>query len=467
MTAVATMKHVKTASCALTLTIAVLSAPTVEAKLVWTKDYGWRAEGGLAEEVLGSESLEPGAATALELMNQAAENQDQGDLGDALDLYDEVADDYPESIYAPEARFQRGIIYTQRGQFPRARDEFYTVLERYPNYDNFNALIDGMYRLAEKIQDGATPYVWGVIPWFNDPDIALEVYEKIVQEAPFSEYAPLSLMNLALMGRDNDKPEEAIDALDRLINNYPQSVLTPDAYLQLADVYASLVQGPSWDQGATREAMSFYSDYLILYPDSAGSFEAEAGLYYMRETLAESKYEVGDFYWKYRNNPRAARVMYSEAITVAPQSAIAEKAEAMIAKIDSGAEPPMTPVDWVFGRYERPSYNAYEDQSKIDALEDQGFQIEQTEAFLETPGAAAVEEVGPDGETREYEGLTTPVPDYVVDPDSGALIPAEVEEIDPAMMRPYNPPGPDTPQQKEIDQFQQEQAENPNVPAGG
>ncbi|MGE9296832.1 MAG: tetratricopeptide repeat protein [Puniceicoccales bacterium] len=461
------MKHTWTAHRALALSVALLSAPIIEAKLVWTEATGWRAEGGLAEEALGSDSLGGDQLSALELMNEAAQNQAEGDTGDALDLYDDVIDDYPDSIFASEAHFQRGVLYTQRGQFPNARDQFYIVLDRYPNYDNFNALIEGMYKLAEIIQDGAMPYVWGFIPWFNDPEVAIEIYEKIVASAPFSEYAPLSLMNIALMARDEDKPEEAIDALDRLINNYPSSILTPDAYLQLADVYASLVQGPSWDQGATREAISFFSDYLILYPDTPGSYEAEAGLYYMRETLAESKFEVGEFYWKFRNNPRAARVMYSEAITVAPQSAIAHRAEAMIARIDSGEEPPMTPVDFVFGRYQRPSYNAYEDQSKIDALEDQAFQIEQTEAFLETPGAAAYETVGPDGQVQEYEGLTTPMPGYFVDPDSGALIPTEVDEIDPAMMQPYNPPGPDTPQQKEIDAFQKEQAQSQDVPAGG
>ncbi|WP_309382739.1 tetratricopeptide repeat protein [Cerasicoccus frondis] len=443
-----------------------ISVSVAQAKLIWTPEEGWRMEGGATQALFGNTLEEAPTGTALELMNQARAKQEDGSLGGALDLYDDVIDDYPESIYAPEAHFQRGKIYTERHQFESAQEEFQQIIARYPNYDNFNAVIEAMYNLAEKVQDGSIPYLWGTIPWFPEPAVGIEVYEEIVAAAPFSEYAPLSLMNIALMGRDTDKPEDAIDALDRLINNYPNSVLTPDAYLQLADVYASLVQGPSWDQGATREAVSFYQDYLILYPDSTGSYEAEAGLYYMRETLAESKYEVGDFYWKYRNNPRAARVMYGEAITVSPQSAIAKKAEEMIAKIDSGVEPPMTPVDWIFGRYQRPSYTAYEDQSKIDALEDQAFQIEQSEAFLETPGAEALETVDGD-DVKEYEGVGAPIDDYFVDPETGALIPMPIEPLDPDQMIPYNPPGPDTKEQKAIDQFQQDQAENQDVPAGG
>lgn len=462
------MKHISIASGALALAVC---ATTLQAKLVWTPQEGWRAEGGVTEAMLGGESFDGGGErTALELMNEARAEQEDDSLGDALDLYDDVIDDYPNSVYAPEAHYQRGVIYTQRSQFRDAQEEFEAILKLYPNYDNFNAVIEGMYNLAERIQDGDWPYLWGMIPWFPDPQVGVEIYEDIVTNAPFSDYAPLALMNIALIARDDDKPEEAIDALDRLINNYPQSLLAPDAYLQLADVYASLVQGPSWDQGATREAVSFYQDYLILYPDTPGSYEAEAGLYYMRETLAESKFEVGEFFWKYRNNPRAARAMYSEAITVAPQSAIAKQAEDMIAKIDSGAKPPMTPVDWVFGRYQRPGYNAYEDQSKIDALEDQAFQIEQSEAFLETPGAEAVEEVGPDGQVQQYEGVEAPIEDYMIDPETGELVPTApslTEPLDTDEMIPYNPPGPDTKEQKAIDNFQEEQAQDQNVPAGG
>lgn len=462
------MKQITFAGGALAL---ALFASTSQAKLVWTPEEGWHAQGGVTEVMLGGGELDGGSSgTALDLMNEARAEQEDGSLGSALSLYDDVIDDYPNSIYAPEAHYQRGLMYTKRSQFTSAKEEFDAILKLYPNYDNFNAVIEAMYKLAERIQDGDIPYLWAFLPWFPEPELGVEIYEDIVKNAPFSDYAPLSLMNIALMARDEDKPEDAIDALDRLINNYPQSLLTPDAYLQLADVYASLVQGPSWDQGATREAVSFYQDYLILYPDTPGSYEAEAGLYYMRETLAESKFEVGEFFWKYRNNPRAARVMYSEAITVAPQSGIAKRAEAMIAKIDSGAEPPMTPVDWVFGRYQRPSYTAYEDQSKIDALEDQAFQIEQSEAFLETPGAEAVEEVGPDGQVQQYEGVGMPIEDYMVDPVTGELVPTApslTTPLDTDDMIPYNPPGPENPAQKEVDQFQQEQAEDQNVPSGG
>ena len=43
-------------------------------------------------------------------------------------------------------------------------------------------------------------------------------------------------------------------------------MVTSDAYLKLAETHAALVDGPLYDQGATNEAISYFEDYLILFP---------------------------------------------------------------------------------------------------------------------------------------------------------------------------------------------------------
>ena len=45
----------------------------------------------------------------------------------------------------------------------------------------------------------------------------------------------------------------------------------------------------------------------------------------------------------------------------------------------------MTIVDFFFGRYKRPSYDAYEDETKIERLNAEAFEIKSAEAFIETP----------------------------------------------------------------------------------
>lgn len=334
------------------LLLGVVCSP-VTAALVWTPERGWQVEGGALEGVVTLETqTEP---NALSLMNKAREKQEADpESGAALDLYKQVISDYPWSIYAAEATYQRGLLYRARGQYGAAARAFEAMLGQYPDYPNFNQLIASIFATAQDIQDGKTFYLWGAIPWFSDTRVALNLYESIVKDAPYSEYAPLSLMNIALLRNERGEPQDAIDALDRLTNRYPQSVLSGDAYIEMAQTYASLVQGPEYDQGATRQALGYYQDYLILFPNGAETAVARAGVEQTRDTLAQSKYGLGEFYYVYRNDLQAASIFFNESITEAPLSATAVDARAQLDRIEKGILAPPTPLDWILGRYPPP-----------------------------------------------------------------------------------------------------------------
>jgi outer membrane protein assembly factor BamD len=116
-------------------------------------------------------------------------------------------------------------------------------------------------------------------------------------------------MNIARAHQKLGNTEKAIDALDRMINNYPQSLLAPDAYLKLAQTHASLVDGPYYDQGSTREAITYFTDFMLLFPSDTNVGAAEKGLDGMKTMLAESKMKMADFYFYKRDNFKAARVV--------------------------------------------------------------------------------------------------------------------------------------------------------------
>jgi outer membrane protein assembly factor BamD len=116
-------------------------------------------------------------------------------------------------------------------------------------------------------------------------------------------------------------------------NNYPTSLLATDAYLSLAQTFATLVQGPNYDQGATREAMSYFEDFLILYSNHQDVAIAEQGLAEMEDVYARSKLVIGEYYFKYRRWFQAAEIFFNEAITIAPESDAASSAREYIARI--------------------------------------------------------------------------------------------------------------------------------------
>lgn len=236
----------------------------VRADLVWTPDKGWQVQGGVLANVLG-ENIN--VQNALEAMNEGKKALDEGDYWAALGYYQIVVNDYPNSIFAPEAYYQMSQAFVKRGQFMDAFDALQEIVKKYPDYPRFNQIIGAEYDVAATIQSGATPYLWGWFPWFTNYNDAIKIYESVVKDAPYSDYSPIALMNISIIAEQEDKPDVAFDALDRLINNYPKSMFASDAYLQMAKVYRSLVQGPEYDQTPTRNAISFFNDYLILFPD--------------------------------------------------------------------------------------------------------------------------------------------------------------------------------------------------------
>lgn len=308
---------------------AVLCAP-LAAELVWSRETGWRIEGGALAGLTGDEGR-----NALDLMNRARAAEEDRNAGKAIDLYTDVTRKYPSSVYAPEAYYRIGNLRQQRREYFKAFEAYQNLISRYPSSERYSQVIAEQYRLSSQLLDGARNYFWGVIPGFKNREKAIEYFEQIVSNAPYSDYAPLSLMNVARGHQRAGSTEEAIDALDRMINTYPRSVLTPDAYLKLAQAHANLVEGHYYDQASTKEAITYYEDFLILFPGDNGAAAAEKGLAQMKTVLAQSKLTMADYYFKYRNNPKAAKVLYNEAITVYPDSEIASRAKAQLEIVEA------------------------------------------------------------------------------------------------------------------------------------
>ncbi|MBI5381730.1 MAG: outer membrane protein assembly factor BamD [Opitutae bacterium] len=318
----------------LVLAAGVFSLPArLAAELVWSPEGGWRIEGGVLSGLTG-----PDGKVALDLMNKARAAEERGSKGSALSSYKKVGKKYPNSVYAPEAFYREARLYLARKQYTKSFDAFQQLLSRYPNTPRFNEVIGEQYRIASALLDGARSYLWGVIPGFTNREKALEYFEILLVNAPYSDYAPLALMNIARGHQRMKNTEEAIDALDRMINTYPQSLLAPDAYMQLAKTHASLVDGPFYDQASTKDAITYFEDFMILFPNDASVANAAKGLNDMKTMLAESKMKMADFYFFKRSNYTAAKVFYNEAITAYPESAVAARAKQRLTEVEAAVQ---------------------------------------------------------------------------------------------------------------------------------
>ena len=192
------------------------------------------------------------------------------------------------------------------------------IAEAYTDYD-FERVAESLMRIAERLANDKLPKKWGVLPRFRSGSQDRIRLNQIASLARGPRFAPRALMALSEIAIKDNKEDEAVDALERLINLYPENYLCEEAYFVLAKIFEDRVAGPSYDQGATLKALNFYEDYLILFPQSPlkskhetlenyklrlveakqRKSDAEEGRSKMRETLSASKVEVGKYVEKY------------------------------------------------------------------------------------------------------------------------------------------------------------------------
>jgi len=325
-------KHTATLFAFALLATITATATAARAELVWTPQTGWKTEGGLLTGLNPADSQ-----TALQLMNTARAHEEVGDDFDAIDAYEKVAKKYSNSLFAPEALYRAATLQFENRRFDKAFANYQNILSRYPNTTRFDEIISQQYIIAAARMNGMRSSFMWIFPGFTNRESAISQFETILFNAPYSDYAPLALMNIAAGHRRLGNTEDALYALDRLINNYGHSILTPEAYIQIAHTYASLVDGPYYDQGSTKQAITYYEDFMILYPNDNHIADAERGLSDMKSTMAMSRVKVADFFFRRRANYTAARVFYNEAITIYPDSEVAALARQRLTQVEAAA----------------------------------------------------------------------------------------------------------------------------------
>jgi len=304
------------------------------ADLVWSPQTGWSVEGGILAGV-GQSGRD--SATALSLMNAARTSEEAGSFHSALKKYTLVTRKYTSSVYAPEAFYRIAQIRMKQKNLAKAFEAYQSIIGRYPNVKRFNAIIEDMYGIAAATVNGARGKFLWIFPGFPNRERGIGYLLTIVNDAPYDDYAALSLMEAARTMEYLGDNDEAIDTLDEFVNNYPQSPFTPDAYLRLAKAHATLVAGASYDQAETKQAITYDEDFMILFPSDPKIAEAAQGLDTMKKMLAESKMKIGDFYFYKRDNYPAARVFYNEAITSYPGSDVAKRARLRLNEVEAKA----------------------------------------------------------------------------------------------------------------------------------
>ena len=126
-------------------------------------------------------------------------------------------------LVGPESLYRAALIREQKGDWQKSFQYLRLIAQAYNNYD-FERIAESLMRLAKIYQRGFAPEKWGVLPRFRSGSADRLRLNQIAELAQKTRFAR-ALMVLAEIALKDEKEEEAIDGLERLINLYPENYL--------------------------------------------------------------------------------------------------------------------------------------------------------------------------------------------------------------------------------------------------
>jgi len=139
----------------------------------------------------------------------------------------------------------------------------------------------------------------GSFHWFLTPDYgdAIEVYQDIIDNYPYSEQAVLAQLAIADAYYKSEKYDEAVSYYKDFVELHPEHRQVPYAMFQSGMSFYKQSKDPQRDQTATREALAQFDRLLARFPHSQQAAEADGIWRELRTRLGEHTMGVADYYF--------------------------------------------------------------------------------------------------------------------------------------------------------------------------
>ena len=291
------------------------------ATLVWRPGEGWSDESG--SDVSASSSRDQ-----LELAHKL---EAQGERDAALKAYKGLLRRWPLSFFAPEAQYRVGKILEDTGDFSNAFTAFQKMVTKYPSSEYFEQALNEQYRIANLFLAGEPQRIWK-IPVGPSMERTIEMYDRIIKNAPYGTYAAQCQFNIGLAREQQRKFTDAVDAYQKVLDNYPTSSVASNAQYQIGYAWMRSSASGDYDIGAAKKATDAFQDFLVRYPNSDKAAQAQENIQKLGQRQTQGAFDVAKFY-ETQHQPRAAFIYYNEVIREDPNSSQAQIAKKRIQEL--------------------------------------------------------------------------------------------------------------------------------------
>ena len=266
-------------------------------------------------------------------LDQAMKESKNGDWQSAAKEYKAArlyTDDY---VVKANALQKEAEAYRKANLFFKEYKCLKLLIDNAPDQINFKQTVEREYKIANLYYKGyrEQPYSW--MPWIENDNHAIEIYETIQQQSPYAKFMPHLLLNLGTLHLEKAENKKAIDIYQTVIDKYPNSGVTDIAYLDLANIYIQLAKRGDGDGTNTLAAQKTLQEFIKKYPKSPEKPWAENALKETYEISAERLWKLAEFY-NGKGNIKATERYIRDILINYPETKVVHKAESLLDSIE-------------------------------------------------------------------------------------------------------------------------------------
>ncbi len=287
------------------------------------------------KKVLNSDALTTQEESARALLAKAQSQENSGKTRTARDAYKAITRSYPRTIAASEAQYHYARMLDLEKDDKKAFEAYQELVTNYRNATNFNEAIKRQYEIAEKLRTTNKKGFLGVGAAIQ-PSKLIEMFDHISKSAPFTEFAPKSLLNIGYVRTELGETEAAITIFKSVVDRYAETEFAKEAQYQifkLQGVTAEKSNSPVKDRAQVEAGL----DFVNQNPEDQRANEIKSNLQSIEERSMEKLYNTGVFYEK-SGKPDSARVYFREVVKN-PSTVWAAKAQERLNALDNMSVP--------------------------------------------------------------------------------------------------------------------------------
>jgi outer membrane protein assembly factor BamD len=213
----------------------------------------------------------------------------------ALTEFRKIIRHYRRSEAASEAQYYIGRCYEEMEYPYQAFEAYQKVIDDYPFTQRTEEIVARQFDIGNRLYEGEKTKFFG-LKFKALPEQVIEVYKKVVANAPYSKDAPIAQFRVGELYKKISFYQEARDAFQRIVDDYPDSSIAQEARFQLALTASVASGGSGYDQSLAKQAQEEFDEFKRAYPDSELVKKAEQERKEITEKRAAHYMENARFY---------------------------------------------------------------------------------------------------------------------------------------------------------------------------